>query len=85
MAAGKVNYICVFLSDSQVYGSAQKQIALETPPPEGVPLEDKRILFITYQPDNEILSVHPLPQEEVLNAVLKYPKGKEQNSATDSV
>ncbi|HJS83562.1 MAG TPA: hypothetical protein VJ742_12085 [Nitrososphaera sp.] len=80
MPANKINWVVFYTSGSQIYGTATKQIALETPPPPGVPIEDKRILFITYQPDNEILSVHPLPQEEVLSAELKYPKKKDEDA-----
>ena len=59
-----------------MYGTATKKIALETPPPEEIPIEDKRILFVSFEPDNEVLTVHPIPQEEVINAELKYPTKK---------
>lgn len=77
MPASRCNYIVVFENESQVFGTASKQIALETPPPDGVHVSEKHVLFITYQPDGEILSVHPVPREEVLNAIIKYkaPKG----------
>lgn len=78
MPANRINYIVLYRNDSQVFGTASKSIALETPPPDGVELEDKRVLFIAYQPDNEILSVHPLPQEEVLNAEIKEKKTKKK-------
>lgn len=76
MAAQKLNYVILYKGESQVYGSASKDIALQSPPPAGVELTDKRILFITYQPDNEILSVHQVPIEEVMNAEIKYPVKK---------
>lgn len=69
MAASRCNYIVIFKNESQVYGSASKEVALKSPPPEGTPPEDKRIFFITYQPDTESLSVHRLPQEEVLEGL----------------
>ena len=74
MAAGKLNYIVLYPNISQVYGCASKKIALESPPPDGCSLEDKRILFVTYEPDNNALSVYPVPQEEVLNAEIKEKK-----------
>lgn len=80
MPANKLNYLVVYIGESQVYGSGSKQIALETAPPSGMSLEDKRILFVTYEPDNEVLSVHPLPQEEVMNAEIKQPKKKEKDA-----
>lgn len=77
MPANKISYLVLFVNDSQVYGTNNKAIALSTPPPDGVPLEDKRICFIALQPDNETLSVYPLPTEEVMGAEIKYKKGKE--------
>lgn len=77
MPASRTNYVVLYENESQVFGTASKKIALETPPPDGVDLSEKHVLFITYQPDNEILSVHPVPREEVLEAEIKYkaPKG----------
>jgi hypothetical protein len=80
MPANRMNYLVLYRNESQVYGTATKEIALETPPPPGVSLEDKRVLFITYQPDNEILSVHKVPQEEVLNAEIKEKKTKKDKA-----
>jgi len=77
MAAGKLNYIVLYKNSSQVFGSASKKIALESAPPEGCSLEDKRVLFVTYEPDNESLSVYQVPQDEVLNAELKEKKTNE--------
>jgi len=74
MPAQKCNYICIYENESQVYGTASKHIALESPPPPGVPLEEKRVFFITYQPDNKVLSVHQLPHDEVQNAEIKQKK-----------
>lgn len=77
MAAGKLNYIVVYKNSSQVYGSASKKIALESAPPDGCKLEDKRVLFVSYEPDNEQLSVYQVPQEEVLQAEIKEKKVNE--------
>lgn len=82
MPANRVNYIVLYTTDSQVYATATKQIALDTPPPNGVAFEDKRVLFIAYQPDNEILSVHPLPQEEVLQALHNLPEAEPPKKKT---
>ena len=80
MPTNKLNYIVLHVGDSQVYGTATRQIALETPPPEDIPLENKRILFVSFEPDNETLTVHPIPQEEVMNAELKIPAKKKKES-----
>jgi len=77
MAAGKLNYLVLYKNSSQVYGSASKKIALESAPPEGCKLEDKRILFVTYEPDKEEISVYQMPQEEVLKAEIKEKKVNE--------
>lgn len=78
MPANKINYIVLYRGESQVFGTASKQIALETPPPTGIPIEDKHILFVSFQPDNNILVVHPLPRDEVVNAPLKIKESKSE-------
>lgn len=77
MAAGKLNYIVVYDGLSQVFGCASKKIALESAPPEGYSLKDKKILFITYQPDSNKLCVHKVSDEEVQQAEIK--KKKQEN------
>lgn len=76
MPAGKVNYIILYETDPQVYGCASKEIALSTPPPKGYSLTDKRIYFITVEPDNKKFVWHRLPQDEVESAELKAHKKK---------
>lgn len=76
MPATKSNYIVLYRGDSQIYAAATKETALSSPPPEGFTIEDKRILFITQQPDTDELIVRPIPQDEVLSAEIKYPKSK---------
>lgn len=78
MPANRTNYLVLYKTESQVYGSGTKEIALSSPPPDGLGLEDKRVLFVTYRPDDEILSIHRVPQEEVLQAEIKYPKSKKK-------
>ena len=76
MAASKVNYIVLYKGHSQVYGCSSKKIALESPPPEGFLIADKRILFTTFEPDTNNLSVYEIPENEILNAELKEKKVK---------
>jgi len=78
MPASKVNYLVVYQNESQVFGTATESIALESPPPDGTPLEEKRVFFITYQPDNEQMLLHKLPQDKILNADIKYKKKKKE-------
>jgi hypothetical protein len=49
---------------------------LESPPPEGFAIADKRILFTTFEPDTNNLSVYEIPENEILNAELKEKKVK---------
>lgn len=81
MPAVRCNYLVLFTNESQVFGTASRDIALSTPPPEGTTIEEKRVLFVSYEPDNEVLSVHPLPLEEVRAAELAAPvsRKKEKN------
>lgn len=77
MAAGKLNYIVVYKGLSQVYGCASKKIALESAPPDGASMKDKKVLFVTFEPDNENLCVYQVPDEEVQSAEIK--KKKQEN------
>jgi len=71
MPANKMNFLVVHRGQSQVYGASSKEIALTTPLPPGAALEDRRVLFIAYQPDDDMLVVHPVPLEEVRTAEVK--------------
>lgn len=74
MAAGKLNYIVTYDGLSQVFGCASKKIALESAPPEGYNLNQKHILFITFEPDKNNLCTYEIPKEEILNAEIKTKK-----------
>jgi hypothetical protein len=74
MAAGKLNYIVIYNGLSQVFGCASKKIALESAPPEGYSLKDKKILFVTFEPDSENLCVYEVPEQEVQTAEIKKKK-----------
>ena len=63
-----------------MYGTATKEIALQTPPPDGIPLENKRGLFVSFEPDNETLTVHPLPLDDIMNAELRIPNKQKKVS-----
>jgi hypothetical protein len=78
MAAGKLNYLVVYKGISQVYGCASKKIALESPPPEGVSLKDKKILFVTFEPDNDNLCVYQIDDQEVQSAEIKKKKQSDE-------
>lgn len=74
MPANKLNYLVIYEGHSQVYGAGSEKIALASPPPEGFELDQKHVLFVTYEPDNECLSVYEVPKEEILSAEIVYPK-----------
>jgi hypothetical protein len=76
MPAQRLNYVVLHKKQSQVYGAASKDVALTTPLPDGADIEDRMVLFITYQPDSEELAVYPVPIDEVRGAELKVKKTK---------
>lgn len=63
MPASKLNYLIVYKNHSQVYGTGTKKIALESPPPEGVSIEDKHIFFVTFEPDTDNICLSKIKQE----------------------
>lgn len=74
MPANKTNFLVLYEGCSQVYGAGSEKIALASPPPSGYSIEDKHILFVTYEPDNSVLSVHEIPKDKVEEADIVYPK-----------
>ena len=67
MPASKLNYLVVYKNHSQVYGSSSKKVAVDSPAPEGVSLEDKNIFFITFEPDTDNICLHKINDQEEEN------------------
>ncbi len=65
MPASKLNYIVVYKNHSQVYGCSSKKIAIESPPPDGYSEKDKRILFVTFEPDTDNLCAYTVSSETI--------------------
>lgn len=82
--AVKTNYLVIFRGDSQVYGTASRDIALSTPPPNGFSIEDKQVLFISQQPDTDELVVKPLPKDEIIQAELVEVKSRKKKASDES-
>lgn len=83
MPASKLNYIVVYKNHSQVYGCSSKKIAIESPPPEGCLEKDKRILFVTFEPDTDNLCAYSVSgeiEEEATETETKRVKKKAKNS-----
>lgn len=78
MPANRMNYIVTYDGESQIYGSGSKEIALETPPPDGLTIESKRVFFITQRPEDGEVVLHEVPSEEVRTAELKVRKTKKK-------
>ena len=78
MPANRTNYIVIYEDNSQVYASGSEAIALQSPPPDGCTLEQKHVLFITYEPDNKEVALYELERDKVMNAELVYPKKKKK-------
>lgn len=64
MPASKLNYIIAYNNHSQIYGSSSKKIAIDSPPPDGLSLEDKNIFFITLDPENGNLNLYKIEEKE---------------------
>lgn len=65
MAAAKATYLIVWKKSSQIYSAASLDTAVKTPVPKGCTIDDKRILFASYLPDEETLCVYPIDNEEI--------------------
>lgn len=64
MPASKLNYLVVYENHSQVYGSASKKVAIDSPPPDGLTYDDKNIFFVTFEPDSGDLCIYKVDNEE---------------------
>ena len=64
MPASKLNYLVVYKNHSQVYGSASKKVAIDSPPPDGLTVEDKNIFFVTFEPDSDNLCIYKVDDKE---------------------
>ena len=88
MAASRVNYLVVYPHDSQVYGSTSKEVALSSPPPDGMTLKEKRVFFVSVEPESGNLVWYRVPQEEVESAEIILPKAaikkKKKKEAEDA-
>lgn len=81
MAAARASYLIVWKSSSQVYSTTSLETAIKTPIPKGCKVEDKRILLMSYVPDEEELCVYKIPQEEIDNKVQEIQiKAEEKTS-----
>lgn len=85
MPAQKINYLVLYPHDAQVYGCSSKDIALQSPPPEGFTLEDKRIFFVSMEPENGNLVWYQIPKEDIMNAEIVYPKSSQKKKKESNV
>lgn len=67
MPASKLNYLVVYPDHSQVYGCSSKKIAVDSPAPEGLQLEDKNIFFVTFEPDTSNICLYKINDQEEEN------------------
>jgi len=65
MAAAKANYIICYKQSAQVYSATNLKTALNTPVPKGCVLEDRRILFMSFLPDEEQIVVYLLTDDQL--------------------
>ena len=64
MAASKLYYLVVYDNHSQVYGSATKKVAEDSPIPEGLTEDDKNIFFITFEADSKNICLHKIQKQD---------------------
>lgn len=74
MPANRCNYVVVYDNLNQIYSASSEEIALNTPPPSGCLLKDKKVYFVMHEPDNKEIVWYRLDDELVQNAELKIPK-----------
>lgn len=77
MPAAACNYLIVYTTISQVYSTSNLTTALKTPVPKGATLDDRRILFSTYMPDEQQLCVFPLDEEQIKAGMEKVAQEEE--------
>lgn len=85
MPAQKINYLVLYPHDAQVYGCSSKEIALQSPPPEGFSLDQKRIFFVSIEPENGNLVWYQIPKEDIMNAEIVYPKSSQKKKKESNV
>jgi len=78
MPASKLNYIVVYKNHSQVYGCSSKKIAIESPPPEGYSEDDKKILFVSFEPDTDNLCAYLVSKEDIAEEEIEIKKTKKK-------
>lgn len=67
MPASKLNYLVVYDNHSQVYGCSSKKVAEDSPPPEGLTEDDKKVFFIAFEPDTGSISLYKTDKQEKEN------------------
>lgn len=57
----------VYKNHSQVYGCSSKKIAEDSPPPEGLTVDDKNVFFVTFEPDSDSICLYKVNNQEEEN------------------
>lgn len=83
MPASKLNYIVVYKNHSQVYGCSSKKIAIESPPPEGYSEDDKKILFVSFEPDTDNLCAYLVSKEDIAEEEIEIKKTKKKVKSSE--
>lgn len=83
MPASKLNYIVVYKNHSQVYGCSSKKIAMESPPPEGYSQDDKKILFVSFEPDTDNLCAYVVSKDDITEEEIEIKKSKKKAKSSE--
>lgn len=83
MPASKLNYIVVYKNHSQVYGCSSKKIAIESSPPEGYSENDKKILFVSFEPDTDNLCAYVVSKDDITEGETEVKKSKKKAKSSE--
>ena len=64
----------IYKNSSQPYSATSLETVLKSSHPKGCSIEDRRILFSTYMPDEEEFCVFQLTEEQIQKATDKLTK-----------
>lgn len=64
----------IYKNSSQPYSATSLETVLKSSHPKGCNPEDRRILFSTYMPDEEVFCVFQLTEEQIQKAMDKLTK-----------
>jgi hypothetical protein len=84
MPAAKLDFLIAYKNSSQVFGCRDREVALTTPPPAGNEPSDKRVWFISHEPDSDNIVLRRISQETVEKYTEERKTKKKAKEAEDA-